>query len=377
MVAIYLVLDRLARAVFLNESDGHNSIIALLATAVVVLLAGPVKDAVQSMLDRAYYRDRYDYRRALLGFARELNSDLDLDRLAERLVTRVTETLVVEHTVLLVAPAEPAAGGEFRPFRATGGRPAGAWPGLEPTSDIGAHVVNRGTILLDDPASARRHPEAEVAFWREQGIHYFVPCVSEEGTIAVLALGPKASGEPLSSDDVALLTAVAAQVATAIENGRLYTQLQVKAAEVDRIREFNENIIESLNDGLVVLDLEDRVVRWNAALDRIYGEAHAAAVGRPLASLFDAAFTERLARERRDPPGRIDPVSGAPDLAPRRRTAGPAGQRGASAAADAGGRYRRHDDSPGGHHRARTARGAVAVVRPDGVGRVARGGCRA
>ncbi len=300
MVAIYLVLERLALAVFLDESDGHSSIIALLATAVVVLLAGPVKDAIQSMLDRAHYRDRYDYRRALLGFARELNSDLDLDRLAERLVTRVTETLVVDHTILMVAPVESEAGGVFRPFRATGARAVGEWPGLERTSGLGAHVVDRGTILLDDPASAGRHPEAEVAFWRNQGIHYFVPCVSEEGTIAVLALGAKTSGEPLSSEDLALLTAVAAQVATAIENGRLYTQLQVKAAEVDRIREFNENIIESLNDGLVVLDLEDRVVRWNAALDRIYGVARDAAVGQPLATLFDASFTDRLARERRD-----------------------------------------------------------------------------
>ena len=299
MVAIYLVLDRLARAVFLEESDGHSSIIALLATAVVVLLAGPVKDAIQSMLDRAYYRDRYDYRRALLGFAHELNSDLDLGRLAERLVTRVTETLDVDHTVLMAAPVESEAGGLFRPVRAAGPRPAGEWPGLERASGIGAHVVNRGTVLLDDPASARRHPEAEVAFWQDEGIQYFVPCVSEEGTIAVLALGAKTSGEPLSSEDVALLTAVAAQVATAIENGRLYARLQIKAAEVDRIREFNENIIESLNDGLVVLDLEDRVVRWNAALDRIYGVAGDDAVGAPLVRLFDAPFTDRLAAERR------------------------------------------------------------------------------
>ena len=112
-------------------------------------------------------------------------------------------------------------------------------------------------IVLDEPVSARRHPNEEVAFWRNQGIHYFVPCVSEGRTIAVLALGAKTRGEPLSSEDVALLAAVAGQVATAIENGRLYTQLQVKASEVDRIRKFNENIIESLNDGLVVLDLED------------------------------------------------------------------------------------------------------------------------
>ena len=302
MVAIYLVLDRLARAVFLGAADGHDSVIALLATAVVVLLAGPVRDAIQSMLDRAHYRGRYDYRRALLGFARELNSDLDLDRLAERLVTRVTETLDVEHTVLMAAPAEPEAGSLFRPVRATGERAAREWPGLERASGLGAHVVAGRTVLLDDPASARRHSETEAAFWQEQGIHYFVPCVSEEGTIAVLAVGAKTSGEPLSSEDLALLAAVAAQVATAVENGRLYTQLQVKAAEVDRIREFNENIIESLNDGLVVLDLEDRVVRWNAALARLYGVAGAAAVGKPLVTLFDAPFTDRFAAERRDRP---------------------------------------------------------------------------
>lgn len=302
MVAIYLVLDRLAREVFLGGSGGRDSIIALLATAVVVLLAGPVRDAIQSMLDRAHYRGRYDYRRALLGFARELNSDLDLDRLAERLVTRVTETLDVEPTVLMVAPMEPEAGGLFRPVRATGDRAAAEWPGLERTSGLGAQVVGGRTILLDDPASARRHSEAEVAFWQEQGVRCFVPCVSEEGTVAVLAVGAKTSGEPLSSEDVALLAAVAAQVGTAVENGRLYTQLQVKAAEVDRIREFNENIIESLNDGLVVLDLEDRVVRWNAALARLYGVAGDAVVGEPLATLFDASFTDRLAAERREHP---------------------------------------------------------------------------
>ena len=37
-----------------------------------------MKNAIQNALDRVYYRDRYDYRRALVGFARDLNSDLDL-----------------------------------------------------------------------------------------------------------------------------------------------------------------------------------------------------------------------------------------------------------------------------------------------------------
>src|SRR6267378_2202292 len=41
-----------------NDGDQHNWIIALLATMVVVLLAQPVKDAVQNALDRVFYRDR-------------------------------------------------------------------------------------------------------------------------------------------------------------------------------------------------------------------------------------------------------------------------------------------------------------------------------
>ncbi len=300
MVAIYLLLSRLASAMFLHEGDEHDSVIAFLATAVVVLVASPVKNAIQSMLDRAYYRDRYDYRRALVGFARDLNSDLDLNRLAERLVNRVTETLAIEHTVLMLSPREQA--GVFTPFHASGLVDAADWPSLEQASSIGARLVGHHTVMLDESASARRHPDTEVAFWRERGIHYFVPCISEEGTIAVLALGGKPSGEPLSSEDVALLAAVAGQVATAIENGRLYTQLQAKAAEVDRIREFNENIVESLNDGLVVLDLDDRVLRWNAALERLYGVTHETAVGELLTDLFDATFTDRLRQARGDQP---------------------------------------------------------------------------
>ena len=96
IAAIYSVLLKLASVVFLKDADQRNPVIALLATLVVVLLSRPVKNAIQAGLDRVYYRDRYDYRRALVGFARDLNSDLDLLRLSERLVHRVTETLLVD-----------------------------------------------------------------------------------------------------------------------------------------------------------------------------------------------------------------------------------------------------------------------------------------
>ena len=300
IAAIYAILLKLARAAFLGGSDKPNSVIALLATLVVVLLSRPVKNAIQTALDRVYYRDRYDYRRALVGFARDLNSDLDLLRLSERLVHRVMETLVVDRMALMLAPAATGRDGEFVTIAHIGF--AGQPPVLPRASEAGARLIAGHTLSLDDPLAQRRIDGGEIDFWREAGIHYFVPCVSKEGTIAVMALGRKASSEPLSSEDMALLAAVAAQAATALENGRLYRQLRVKADELDRMREFSENILESLNDGLAVVNRDDRIVRWNRRLEELYGVRHEQAVARRLDEIFEPAFLDVLRAARRESP---------------------------------------------------------------------------
>ena len=300
IAAIYGVLLNVATRVFLDGNNSKNGIIALLATMVVVLLSRPVKNAIQTGLDRVYYRDRYDYRRALVGFARDLNSDLDLFRLSERLVHRVTETLVVERMGLLLAPMAAGREGEFVTIAHVGF--SGEPPALPRASDVATRLISGHTLTLDDPLSQRRLDAREVEFWRDAGIHYFVPCVSKEGTIAVMALGRKASNEPLSSEDMALLSAVAAQAATALENGRLYRQLRVKADELERMREFSENILESLNDGLAVVNRDDRIVRWNRQLEELYGIRHEDAVGRRLDAIFEAGFLEVLRSARRESP---------------------------------------------------------------------------
>ena len=282
--------------------DQHNTVIAMLATLVVVLLAGPVKNAIQTALDRVYYRDRYDYRRALVGFARDLNSDLDLLRLSERLVTRVRETLLVDRMALMLAPLASGSSGDFTTIASAGFEDGNVPVRLARSTDLGTRLMGRHIVAIDDPITQRRVSAQEVAAWRDAGIHYFVPCVSKEGTIAVMVLGRKPHLEPLSSEDMALLAAVAGQVATALENARLYRELRVKADEVERMREFSESILESLTDGLLVVDTVDRVLRWNPRLEELTGILRADAVGRSLDQLFDADFLSAMRRARHDAP---------------------------------------------------------------------------
>jgi two-component system, NtrC family, sensor kinase len=293
IAAIYAVLLRVAGWWFLEDSHQHNSVIALLATIVVVLVARPLKNAIQVTFDRAFYRDRYDYRRALIGFARDLSSDLDLYRLSERIVTRVTETLLVDRMALLLSEEKT---GEFTAIRSAGlsGEPVK----LARLSALGARVSAGIPIALDDPATVQGIPAAELEAWRERELYYFIPCVSKESAIAVIALGRKPRAEPLNSEDLALLAAVAGQAATALENGRLYRQLHVKAEELGRMREFNESILESLDAGLAVLDTHDRVIRWNRSLESLHGASRSDAVGRTIADLFGPSFVEAVRTAR-------------------------------------------------------------------------------
>ncbi len=296
-IALYVAILRFVGFLFGNAADPHNWVIAFLATTIVVLLAQPVRVAMQNGLDRVFYRDRYDYRRALLGFARDLNADLDVVRLSQRLVTRVVETLGVDRMALMLADERE---GDFRAISEFGF--SGPVPRLSRHSSYVTRLDAGHTVALDDPIAAAWFAAEEVEFWRDQGVYYFVPCVFEGGAIAVLALSRKEHDEPFNSEDLALLTAVAGQVATAIENGRLYRQLHLKAEELGRMREFNDNILESLDDGLVVFDGDERIIRWNHALESIYGVRRADAVGRQLAEVFETPFVEALAAVRRDHP---------------------------------------------------------------------------
>ena len=297
IVAIYVLILRASGGYLVEGETQHRWIIAFLATVVVILLAKPVKDGLQNAIDRAFYRDRYDYRRALVGFARELNSDLDLNRLADRMVTRVRETIELDRMAFLLTTDA----GDFESLAAEGfDAPP---PKLTAGSGIGSRLHSGHTVRLDDPLAATRFTAEEIEFWRDQGVYYFVPCVAKDAAIAVLALGRRASGEPLSTEDTALVTAVAAHAATAIENGRLYRQLHLKASELDRLHAFNENILESLDDGLLVIGPGDRVIRWNASLERLYGLRRAATLGQSVTQLFDDNIIELLNSVRKDHPG--------------------------------------------------------------------------
>jgi len=261
--------------------EPHGTIIAILTTLVALLLFSPVKTRIQDTIDRLVFRERFDSRRALLRLSQDLNADLDLGRIAERLLDGIGSALGVTELVVFL----PEAGGDLAAFRSQGAATASCrlpsqGPLLKRLGEVGfVHVEAWGESF----------PEVE-----QCGLTYYFACRGGGETIAVLGVGRKDGVDPLNSEETDILQAIAGQAATALMNARLYRSVQEKAEALQRLTEYNENILESMDSGILVLDLDGRIVRWNRALETLYGRKRDEVLGRRLDEVFPPAFLEAL-----------------------------------------------------------------------------------
>ena len=112
------------------------------------------------------------------------------------------------------------------------------------------------------------------------------------------ALGRLEKGDYLTSEDLELLEAMSDYVGIALENARLYKSLEQKAAEYHDLKDFSENIIESINVGVVVEDVEGRIVGWNKALENMTGRSRSETLGKPTEDVIPPDFLQRLSEHR-------------------------------------------------------------------------------
>ena len=95
-----------------------------------------------------------------------------------------------------------------------------------------------------------------------------------------------------------LLETLAGYIGIAVQNARLYKSLEEKVGQYERLKEFNENIVESISVGVMAVDLEDRIESWNSQMEVMFALPRAEALGRPLTAVLPPAFLEEYYRVR-------------------------------------------------------------------------------
>jgi PAS domain S-box-containing protein len=271
-------------------------VITILVTCAIF---DPLKRRIQGWVDKAFDRHRYDYRKALVEFGRGLSSETDLDALLASIVERLPRTLLVARVAVFLMRDS----GGLR-LAAAHGLPPEAAPGRVGQGSLALgfldfdHAKDHSHIFLENAQQALHLPADQQRTAALLDLNYYLPCRVQDGAttraIAVIGLGRTIGGDFLSSEDVELLESLASYIGIALQNASLYARLEAKIGEFERLKEFNENIVESINVGILALDLDDRIESWNAQMEAMYAFSRAEAIGQELRSVFPAEFVAAL-----------------------------------------------------------------------------------
>lgn len=261
---------------------------AVIAIVVAAFLFEPLRIWLQSRLDHFFYRDRLDYRRTLIEFGRALTSQVHLQTLLGSVLDRISQTLLVDRVAIFLEHQD--APGKFVLARSMGLRPQG-----ELDLSFLGRTSEKNCVFFESASSATDVDDSVRNTIEQLDLNYFIACRLHDHAAAVLGLGKTVDGDYLSSEDLELLSTIARYVAIAVENARLYQSLEQKALQVERLKDFSENIVESLKIGVLTADLDDKIESWNPQLEELLGVSRADAFGHRLGEVLPVGLAEEIA----------------------------------------------------------------------------------
>jgi two-component system NtrC family sensor kinase len=309
LVGLYFGVVGLASEIVHNRFPNFGFYGPIVAIIVVGLSFDPLKRGIQGRVDRIFDQRRVDYRETMIDFGRGLNSQTDLGALLDAIVERLPQTLLVTRVAVFLANDEAASGDRNRFELAASHGLTNLQAADLRALDVSFFDFDReganNHMFLESPQQVLRFPEAQSASAKRLDLNYYIPCrvASREGagtrTVAVLGLGRTDNGDFLSSEDMEVLESLAGYIGIAIQNAQLYRRLEQKISEFEQLKEFHENIVESINIGIFAVDLDDRIGSWNTQMEMLYEKPRGTVLHQPLAAVFPEEFLRRFDSVRR------------------------------------------------------------------------------
>ncbi|HUP25941.1 MAG TPA: GAF domain-containing protein [Thermoanaerobaculia bacterium] len=227
--------------------------------------------------------------RQFLDVVSEVSSEIHLGALLRKIMGVVTRMLNAERSTLFLNEEKT---GEL--WSEVGEGLGAQQIRLPNTTGIAGSVFTSGETINIPHAYAdlRFNP----AFDRRTGFFtrsiLCVPVVNKDGKRIGVTQVLNKRGGPFTSEDESRLKAFTAQVSIALENAKLF-------ADVQNMKNYNESMLQSMSNGVITLDGDERVITCNAAGLRIFRIDSSSVLGRTAAEWLGAANTWVLDKVRR------------------------------------------------------------------------------
>jgi len=196
----------------------------ILFTLGVILVFNPLRDRIQALVDRVFFRKEYDYGAIIDKIGSAITSLMDLGQILKRLSQTFIDDMFIDTSSIMLLSADGTA---FKVYLADG----------ENHKEVEEIVIQRDDPIveiiesekkvitkydmLEDPKYKKVSAQCLKRF-EALYTSLMVPLIFQDKVIGLLNLGDKKSGKFYNREDIDLLHALSNQGAVAIENARLF-----------------------------------------------------------------------------------------------------------------------------------------------------------
>jgi hypothetical protein len=220
--AVYIISVYLFQSIVRALTGQSSDIVIVLATLLLAALVRPLRDRLQNFIDRQFYREKVDVRRAFAEFGHAVRTQIDLEELQLFLVRRVIDLLHIRYGAVFLREPDGS-------FVIT------AKAGAVPQDEL--RLPSRADVLAKIAAGGIAYKPSIAPF--PMLLPLLAPHSGGNDWVGVLALGPRLSGEQFSREDQSLLLGLADQAGTALRVAQL---IEEQRAEVEERTKMEQEI---------------------------------------------------------------------------------------------------------------------------------------
>lgn len=197
----------------------------LIFLAVVALAFQPIRTGIQNIIDRRFYRDRYEYQKTLLKLSQELPGLVNIQDVLKRVCQTISDSM---HVAIVMVHLYEDRTGQYQNRYSIGIDTNHEYNWQEEKDGLIDLVKKEknGCLFykIEEDERYNNLPMADKVKIEKLGIVLSVPMFYQNSLIGIISLGQKQSGQVYNQEDMDLLQTVAGNTAIALINGRLHQE---------------------------------------------------------------------------------------------------------------------------------------------------------
>ena len=262
----------------LGSTIEQNKLVGIFWSIAAILMAGllfrPIEENVHKLFERLFFRGAADFKKKLTELIQSFRNERNVTLIATNFLQTINHGFQLQKSSFIVHHRKNI-------FYSLPQKKK-----ILLSSHFRSDLFRANNLVFFSAAEFGRKYPKDYRVMKDMNYFQFLPLKTQDNLIGLIAFGPKMDDTYLSAEDWDIMFNIASPLTLSVENASLYSELEAQFTEINLLKEFNENIIENINVGIVVLTKLNIVKTWNDFMALKFRMTAEQAIGKKAHTLF-------------------------------------------------------------------------------------------